>query len=326
MTILVTGAGLIGCHSAALLAARGERVLLLDLRPDRRAIASVPGLEHVAIETGDIRDRGAMLALFQRHGVRAVLHTAAALSMAIRQTPSLAADVNIVGTVNLLEAARETGAQRFILASSTTLAYPIFRRAHTAPIPEDFAFHAVSERPASLYAASKMAGEFFAQLYADQYGLSVAVLRYSAVLGLWAGLNNSVPGRLLATLLGEGAVQGHVKLGDPLLLWSGGDDFIDARDVARANLAALDAAQLPARVYTIGSGRLASYEDFVAAARKARPALRHTPVVLPATGFAGFPYPRDQAFDVGLAQRELGFSAQYDLADSMREASRFVAV
>jgi UDP-glucose 4-epimerase len=262
-----------------------------------------------------------MLALLQQHGITAVVHTAAALSMAIRQTPTLAADVNLGGTVNLLEAARACGVRRFVLASSTTLYYPTFRRPQTSPINEDFAFHAVSERPGSLYAASKLAAEYFTQHYADQFDLSVAILRYSAVLGLWAGPNNSVPGRLLATLLGQGAVNGRVAVTDPLLLWAGGDDFIDARDAAAANLAALDATALPSRVYTIGSGQLATFGDFVAAARKVRPELIFDDPALPDTGFAGFPYQRTQPFDVRCAQAELGFSARHDLLSSFDAAS-----
>lgn len=324
MTTLITGAGLIGCQTAALLAARGERVVLLDLRPDPALIASVLPLAQVTLEAADVRDRAALQALFERHRPRAVLHTAAALSMAIRAQPVLAADVNFGGTVNLLEAARAIGVQRFLLASSTTVVYPTFHRAWPGPIGEDFAFHSVSERPGSLYAASKLAAEFFVQHYGDQFGLSVGVLRYSAVLGLWAGPNNSVPGRLMATLLGQGAEGGVVQLRDPLLLWSGGDDFIDARDVAAANVAALDAPRLPGRVYTIGSGRLTRFEDFVAAARAVRPRLQQAPVVLPATGFAGFPHQRNQPFDVSRAQSELGFTARRSLQESMADAARFV--
>lgn len=324
MATLITGAGLIGCQTAALLSARGERVVLLDQRPDPTLIASVLPLERITLETGDVRDRAAMQALFERHGVRAVLHTAAALSMAIRATPVLAADVNFGGTVNLLEAARATGVGRFLLASSTTVHYPTFHRPWPAPVGEDFAFHAVSERPGSLYAASKLAAEFFTQHYGDQFGLSVGILRYSAVLGLWAGPNNAVPGRLLATLLGHGARDGLVQVLDPLLLWSGGDDFIDARDVARANVAALDAPTLPSRVYTIGSGRLDSFADFVAAAQAVRPHLRHAPVDLPATGFAGFAHQRNQPFDVSRAQAELGFAARHGLQDAFAHAAPFV--
>ena len=324
MTTLITGAGLIGCRTAALLAARGEPVLLLDRQPAPALIASVLPLTQVTVINGDVCDRAGMLALLQQHGVTAVVHTAAALSMAIRQTPTLAADVNLGGTVNLLEAARTCGVRRFVLASSTTLYYPTFRRPQTSPISEDFAFHAVSERPGSLYAASKMAAEFFTQHYADQFGLSVAILRYSAVLGLWAGPNNSVPGRLLATLLGQGAVKGRVAVTDPLLLWAGGDDFIDARDVAAANVAALDATTLPSRVYTIGSGQLASFRDFVTAAAQIRPALTFDEVALPDTGFAGFPYRRTQPFDVSRARTELGFAARHDLLSSLEAASAWV--
>lgn len=324
MATLITGAGLIGCQTAALLAARGERVVLLDLRPDPALIGSVLPLDQVTLATGDVRDRAAMLSLFETHAIQAVVHTAAALSMAIRAAPTLAADVNFGGTVNLLEAARATGVRRFLLASSTTVYYPTFHRPWPAPIGEDFAFHAVSERPGSLYAASKLAAEFFAQHYGDQFGLSVGILRYSAVLGLWAGPNNSVPGRLLATLLGQDAQDGVVQVRDPLLLWSGGDDFIDARDVARANVAALDAAVLPSRVYTIGSGRLDRFADFVQAARGVRPDLRHVAVELPPTGFAGFPHQRNQPFDVSRARDELGFDARHDLGDAFRDAARFV--
>ena len=324
MATLITGAGLIGCQTAALLAARGERVVLLDLRPDPALVATVFPLERIVLETGDVRDRAAMQALLERHGVNAVLHTAAALSIAIRANPVLAADVNFGGTVNLLEAARASGVRRFLLASSTTVHYPTFHRPWPAPIGEDFAFHAVSERPGSLYAASKLAAEFFVQHYGDQFGLSVGVLRYSAVLGLWAGPNNSVPGRLLATLLGRDAQAGLVRVQDPLLLWSGGDDFIDARDVARANVAALDAQVLSSRVYTIGSGRLDGFADFVAAAQAVRPQLRHAPVNLPATGFAGFAHQRNQPFDVSRAQAEFGFVARHSLQDALADAARFV--
>ena len=106
MSVLITGAGLIGCQSAALLAARGETVVMLDKSPHPAHMASVLPLDAVTVETGDIADRTGMLALMKRHRITKVLHTAAALSMSIRRDPALAADVNFMGTVNVLEAAR----------------------------------------------------------------------------------------------------------------------------------------------------------------------------------------------------------------------------
>ncbi len=322
MSTLITGAGLIGCQTAALLAERGEPVVLLDLAPQPEHIASVLPLAQVSIEVGDVSDRAGLMALMQRHRITQVVHTAAALSMSIRREPALAADVNFMGTVNLLEAARSLGLRRLVCASSTTVYYPIFHRPHSQPIAEDFAFHSVSERPGSLYAASKLAGEFFAQHYAQAYGLSIAVLRYSAVLGLWAGPNHSVPGRLMAELLGQG--EGPVHLSDPLLMWRGGEDFIDARDVAHANLAALDAPTLPSCVYTIASGRMARFADFVDAARQLQPGRQIDHAPLPDTGFAGFAHAREVPFDLSRAKAELGFEARHDLMESLRAAQRWV--
>ena len=189
---------------------------------------------------------------------------------------------------------------------------------------EDFAFHALSERPGSLYSASKLAGEFFAQHYAQTFGLSVAVLRYSAVLGLWAGPNHSVPGRLMAELLGQGAAGGPIHISDPLLMWIGGEDFIDARDVARANVAALDAPALPSCVYTIASGRMDRFEDFMAAARALQPGRPITHAPVPDTGFAGFAHARETPFDLSRARTELGFAAQHGLLDALKAAQPWV--
>jgi len=324
MTTLITGSGLIGCQTAARLIRAGDTVVVLDRTPQPAHIASVVPLEQIVIETIDIRDRQALVDVMRRHRVRRVLHTAAALSLSIRQEPTLASDVNVQGTVNVLEAARVLAVERVVCASSTTVYYPIFHRPQHGLIAEDFSFHTVSERPGSLYAASKLAGEFFAQHYAATYGMSIAVLRYSAVLGLWAGPNHSVPGRLMAELLGAQAVEGRTHVSDRLLMWRGGEDFIDSREVARANAAALNATTLPSVVYNIASGQMARFEDFVAAARHVSPHLAITHDAIPETGFAGFAYPREIPFDVSRAANELGFSARHDLADSFRAAQPWV--
>ena len=324
MRTLITGAGLIGCQTARLLVERGQEVVLLDKAPQPQHMASVLPLQAVTVETGDIGDRAALLELVQRQRITQVVHTAAALSTAIRREPALAADVNFMGTVNVLEAARLQGLRRVVCASSTTVYYPIFHRPQAQAIDEDFAFHSVSERPGSLYAASKLAGEFFAQHYAQALGVDAVVLRYSAVLGLWAGPNHSVPGCLMAQLLGQGAAGGRVHVDDPLLMWRGGEDFIDFREVARANVAALDVPALPSRVYTIASGRMARFDEFVDAARALNPQLEISHALIPDTGFAGFAHARELPFDVSRARAELGFAARHDLLDSLRAAQPWV--
>jgi UDP-glucose 4-epimerase len=159
---------------------------------------------------------------------------------------------------------------------------------------------------------------------ARQFGLDWGVLRYGAVLGLWAGPNNSVPGGLMATLLGRGARGGRVRLEEPLHLWSGGEDFVDARDVAAANVAALDAPALPSRVYNISSGRMTTLADFLAAARQVRPDLTFETAPVPATGFANFPWGRDFPFDIGAAARDFGYRPQHDVASSLAFGRSFI--
>jgi len=144
------------------------------------------------------------------------------------------------------------------------------------------------------------------------------------VLGLWAGPNHSVPGRLMAQLLGQGAAGGRVHVDDPLLMWRGGEDFIDFREVARANVAALDVPALPSRVYTIASGRMARLADFVEAARQLQPGRQIDHAPLPDTGFAGLRHPREVPFDLSRAKAELGFEARHDLMESLQAAQRWV--
>ena len=109
MSKLITGAGLICSQTAALLAARVEPVVLLDLAPQSAHIASVLPLAKVTVEAGDVSDRDGLSALMAGHRITKVVRTAAALSMSIRREPALAADVKFLGTVNLLEAGQHRG-------------------------------------------------------------------------------------------------------------------------------------------------------------------------------------------------------------------------
>jgi len=96
MKVLITGAGLIGCRTATLLAARGDDVVLIDLRPDPAAIASMLPVGAATVVTGDLRDRTAVMEFVASGRFDAIVHSAAALSSAIRQQPTLAADVQVL--------------------------------------------------------------------------------------------------------------------------------------------------------------------------------------------------------------------------------------
>ena len=176
MTTLVTGAGIIGCHTARLLAERGDSVVLLDRHPHAEAVASIVSSPRVQLLTGDVTDFSALMQLSAAHGVDTVVHTAALLSTAIRRDPLQGIHVNVMGTANILELARQQTLRRVVLASSSTVGYQAFEGFDGAAFPEDFAMRFLQHRPASIYVGSKMAGEYLALLYRDLYGIGVVAL------------------------------------------------------------------------------------------------------------------------------------------------------
>jgi UDP-glucose 4-epimerase len=217
----------------------------------------------------------------------------------------------------VLELARRHQLRRVVLASSSTVGYQAFGDFKGDAFPEDFPMQFIRHRPASIYVGTKVAGEYLGLLYRDLYGQSVVALRYAAVISAWSGPGTSVPGKVLSSLLlparrGETAV-----IDDPFTVWNGGEEFIDARDCASANLAALDAADPAQGVYNIGMGQLSSFDAFVDAVRLCQPALQVRLDVQPAGGFAGFPHIRSQASDLSAAARELDWAPRHTLADAV---------
>jgi UDP-glucose 4-epimerase len=112
---------------------------------------------------------------------------------------------------------------------------------------------------------------------------------------------------------------------DPLLVWQGGDDFVDARDVARANALALAAKAPKQRVYHVTFGRMHSFDDFVAATRSLYPGFKADLRVTAKAGFAGFPKVRPATSDLRAAEAELGYQPRHDLRDALAESARLLA-
>jgi UDP-glucose 4-epimerase len=314
MSTLVLGAGLIGSLTAQQLLAAGEDVVLADVRAPKTLPA---GTGHLTALTLDVTDVAALMDVVTGHGVQRIVHTAALLSTAIRQDPLNGIKVNVMGTANVLECARRLQLKRVVLASSTTLAYNTFGQHGPQAMEEDVPMRLLSERPASIYAATKLAGEHLALLYSDLYGVDTVSLRYGAVLGGDLERPTSVPGRLIQTLVQAARTGQTCELTDPLLLWGGREEFVDARDCARANVCALQAPEPKQRVYNVASGDWFTLGEFVRAMQDVWPQLQvHLPPE-PDTGFAGFPSQRPSPSSVAAARQELGFQTNYTLSDSL---------
>ena len=182
MRVLVTGgAGFIGSHLVEKLIATGHDVVILDDFNDfydpqikHENIAALSG--KVPIHHVDLRENAAVRNLFHQEKFEIIVHLAARAGVRPSiQYPQLYFDTNVTGTLHLLEAARVTGVQRFVFASSSSV-YGICKE---VPFREDFHL----TQTISPYAASKIAGEFLCSTYSHLYQMPIVALRYFTVYG-----------------------------------------------------------------------------------------------------------------------------------------------
>jgi UDP-glucuronate 4-epimerase len=180
--ILVTGgAGFIGSHLVETLLSTGHEVSILDdfndfydPRIKRGNIATVA--DRIGIHQMDLRDSNAVRTLFHREKFDVIAHLAARAG--VRPSihhPQLYYDTNVMGTLHLLEAARLTGIQRFIFASSSS----VYGISETVPFSEEMRI----TQTISPYAASKVAAEFLCSTYSHLYQMRIITLRFFTVYG-----------------------------------------------------------------------------------------------------------------------------------------------
>ena len=301
MRVLVTGgAGFIGSHTVRALLASGDEVHVVDdLSHGRRE--SLPA--GTPLEVMDVRSPG-LRDLAGRLKPDAVLHLAA--QMDVRRSvaePDWDASVNVVGTVQALEAARRAGVPRFVLASSGGAVYG---EQETFPAPETH-----PRRPASPYGVSKLCGEEYVALAARLHGMSTASLRYANVYG---------PGQDPLGEAGVVAIFLHKLLGGEVAVINGDGlqtrDYVHVADVARANVLALRSQATGA--INIGTGRecdVVSLARLLAGAAGVAQRFVHGP---PAAGEQ-----RRSCIDPALAKRVLGWAPSIALEDGVRTTAEW---
>ncbi len=180
-TLVTGGAGFIGSHLVEKLLSAGHEVSILDDFNDfydpaikRANIAAVA--EHVRVHTVDLRDGRAVKDLFHRERFDVIAHLAARAGVRPSiSKPQLYYDTNVNGTLHLLEAARLTGIERFILASSSS----VYGVSKVVPFSEDLHL----TQTISPYAATKIAAEFLCSTYSHLYQMRVVALRFFTVYG-----------------------------------------------------------------------------------------------------------------------------------------------
>lgn len=184
MEILVTGgAGFIGSQLCAKLLARGDGVVVFDNFNDfydpalkERNVAELQGMRGFELVRGDLRERDAVEAVFGRRRFDAVVHLAAMAGVRPSvKDPSLYNQVNIQGTIHILDALRARDGVKLIFGSSSSV------YGNNTKVP--FAETDPLDRMASPYAVTKRAGEQFASCYHSLYGIPTSCLRFFTVYG-----------------------------------------------------------------------------------------------------------------------------------------------
>lgn len=303
MDCLVTGgAGFIGSNLVDALVERGDRVAVIDdLSNGKRAnLAAALGLG-AALHVVDVRDAGAMIDLFRASEPEVVFHLAAQVDVRHSvEHPADDAAVNVLGAINVLEAARIVGVRRVVNSSTGG---GLYGEADLRPTPEDHPIH-----PLAPYGQSKLAAEGYFELYHRLHGLSTVSLRYGNVYGP----RQDIHGEAGVVAIFTGCLLAGRR---PTVFGDGGQtrDWVEVGDVVRANLLA-SVADVSGPV-NVGAGRETSVLELIDALNDVRG--EHA-----ALGGEFAPARlgevRHSCLDPTLAKRELAWEATVELREGLR--------
>ncbi len=257
MAVLVTGGtGFVGLNVVEALLERGRSVVVLDRAAPPAAAEAAMASKQAAVEwhQGDVTDSAVLDGLFSGHDIDRVVQGAAITADQAREGREARriAEVNFLGSIEVLEAARRHGVRRVVYLSSASVygesgfAHDELDEATTPPLPD------------TLYAITKYAGERTALRYRALYGMEIVAARLSAVFGPWerdTGVRDTLSPIYQAT---RAALAGE----EVVLARATSRDWVYARDVADA-VATLLLGEVPASpVYNIGPGVVWTMADW----------------------------------------------------------------
>jgi UDP-glucose 4-epimerase len=297
--IVTGGAGFIGSHVADALVARGDEVLVVDdLSSGRRENLN----EHVRLAVADVRDRDAVDAIFDEVRPEACFHLAAQANVRVSvERPAHDADVNVIGTIRVLNAATRHGT-RVVFASTGGAIYGEC----DGPASED-----APRLPLSPYGTSKLAGEEYLALYNRLHGGAHTSLRYGNVYGPRQDPHGEAG--VVAIFLGR------LARGERPEVFGDGTqtrDYVYVADVVDATLAASTRA---AGVFNVGTGAETSVLELLDACTRAAGVDAEPVFAPPRAGEL-----QRSVLDPTLAERELGFRARTALGEGLSATWEFV--
>lgn len=307
--ILVTGgSGLVGANAIRMLLERGEQPVLFDVAVNERLLGAVGvDVKSLSVVRGDILDLPGLITAIRDHGIGRIIHLAAFLGEEVQRRPYSGVRLNLLGTVNILEAARLEGISRVTFPSSGTVYLGSLGEGGPRKIDETIALN-----PLSIYAATKAGSEFLGRTYAQRFGFEFIAVRFAALYG------PSPPG-LKATR--EQAIQEMVRTAlrgeTASIRWPYGPaELLYGKDAAKGAVLACLKDNLKDNIFHIGSGEMATGEEIVRALKRDFPKLEITLV----KGESPMPYPEERIpHDNSRSRDQLGYEPDYPLEKALRD-------
>lgn len=304
MNILITGAGLIGAHAARHAVDAGNQVVLYDLSPNQNYIQDVVGSDRVNVVAADIRDLPALLSALERFTVDTLVHTAGLIGSRVQENSYTGATNNILGTINVLEAARLRQLRRLIYVST----FGVYDR---SKIDDSVVRESHPIGGHNLYATTKVCSEHLVHAYAAFYKLDTAILRPGGVFGRGFYVGGSTVGKIMRDLALS------IIKGEPITLEAstyGLNEYVYGKDVGLAVFLACEKQNLKQRIYNAGTGVVTGPEELAQVVKELSPNVKVT-----VSGVVKADRNKAIPLDLSISEAELGYAPRFSLKEALRD-------
>ncbi|MBD1399559.1 NAD-dependent epimerase/dehydratase family protein [Pelovirga terrestris] len=300
LKILVTGgAGFIGSHLVDLLLSQNHQVVVLDNFSTGK-LDNLPSADRgLSIVNGDIRYSDTVEQAAT--GCDAIVHLAAVASVqASVEDPCGTHQVNLVGTLNLLEVAKKQGIKRFVYASSAA----VYGDTNELPVSE-----ATQLNPLTPYAADKLAGEYYIDFYRRQYHLKPVIFRFFNIFGPRQDPSSPYSGVISIFLQ-------RAQANQPITVFGDGEqtrDFVYVAELVRLLEQAVTTTEPAAMPMNVGNGKQTSLNQLLAAIQDFSSHPLDIRYSNPRSGDI-----RYSCADNQRVREQMGFHNQYPIADGLK--------
>ena len=299
--MITGGAGFVGSNLAEVLVEKGHEVVVLD----NFFLGSEKNLEKVkkdvTIVKGDVRNKELVMKVSKKMDF--IFHEAAASSSPMfRDNLAETMEININGTINVLEAARQNSVKRVVYASTSSL-----YGSNPAPLKEDMAL-----RPVNFYASSKLMKEHLAGLFGVEFGVETVGLRFGSVYGPHEE-SKGIYANLVSQFLWA------IKKGEKPVVYGNGRqkrDFIYVKDICQAHiLAAAAKKKMLGEIFNVATGKTTTFNEMIST-------LSAVTGIKTKTKFVRNPvknYIYDQGLDITKITSVLGYKPEYTLKEGVEK-------